>query len=446
MADLTDAVDPRLVALGLGPPPEAAAADPAAPDPVPQVSVAWAATPAPPVPPAPVAPAPPVAPARPAALAPVVPPARPVAPAPQVAPARPAAPLPPAAQPSLAAAPPPEPILGARTNGIAVPVFSGFPARLGQLTFDTLGIHVTSKEPFGVLWSAVTHVDARRGEVLIRTNARRLALTVAVDRVVEPALAGPLVRLLAEARGGSLERSGSALLEFRNAADRLREEFLDEDDLFTPGVIGLVLAASAATCVAVAPHILALGASPAVLNGVFVLDSPLSPLDPRSLLIGLAAAAMLTSLIVRVASRGQAVAWARGTLRGWHRGRPVSLAARGVLATIIHRPAISAAVLLLGVALALPTARTLVVFDGAGVKVVRELPFLDEERSWRAVADISAVPAPLDRHPSGVAVVVLFADGASISTLDRYIRGGTDKQFFDVARTWRAAATERGGQ
>ena len=40
MAELNDAVDPRLVALGLGPPPEAAAADPAAPDPVPQASVA----------------------------------------------------------------------------------------------------------------------------------------------------------------------------------------------------------------------------------------------------------------------------------------------------------------------------------------------------------------------------------------------------------------------
>jgi len=297
-----------------------------------------------------------------------------------------------------------------------------------------------------VLWSAVTHVGARRGQVLIRTSARRLVLAVAVDRIAEPALAGPLVQLLAEARGGSLDRSGTALLDFRNAADRLREEFLDEDDLFTPAVVGLVLAASAAVCVAMAPYMLALGASPAVPNGVFVLESPLSPLDPRSLLIGLAAAALLASLIVRVASGGQAVAWARGTLRGWHRGRPVSLAARGVLATIVHRPAVSAAVLLLGVALALPAARTLVVFDSAGVRVVRELPFLDDERSWNAVADITAVPAPLDRHPSGVAVIVRFADGASISTLDSYVRGGTDKQLFDVARTWRTSATKRGSQ
>ena len=43
-------------------------------------------------------------------------------------------------------------------------------------------------------------------------------------------------------------------------------------------------------------------------------------------------------------------------------------------------------------------------------------------------------------------VVVRFADGASITTLGHYLRGGTDKQFLDVARTWRDAATERRGQ
>ena len=121
-----------------------------------------------------------------------------------------------------------------------------------MLTFDELGIHVTAKEPLGVPWSAVTHVGARRGQVLIRAGARRLVLAVAVDRIAEPALAGPLVRLLAEARGGSLDRSGSAVLDFHNVADRLRDEFMDEDDLFTPAVVGLVLAASAAACVAMA--------------------------------------------------------------------------------------------------------------------------------------------------------------------------------------------------
>lgn len=339
-----------------------------------------------------------------------------------------------------------DPTLDARTDGIAVPVLCGFPPRLGVLTFDALGIHVTATEPFGVPWGAVTQVSASRGEVHLRAGARRVVLSVAVDRISEPALAGPLVRLLEAARAGTFDRSGSAFLEFRNASDRLRDEFHDEDDLFTPVVLGLVLVASVAACVAMAPHILALGTAPAVVNGIFVLDSRLSPLDPRSLLTGLGAAAMLSSLIVRAASRGQAAAWARGTLRGWHRGRAVSQVARGVLATIIHRPAIAAAVLLLGAALALPAARTLVVFDGSGVKVVRELPFLDEERSWRAVADISTIPAPFDRHPTGIAVVVRFADGLSITTLGHYLHGGTDKQLFDIARTWRDAAAERGGQ
>ncbi|HEX4745109.1 MAG TPA: hypothetical protein VFW12_10640, partial [Candidatus Limnocylindria bacterium] len=112
-----------------------------------------------------------------------------------------------------------------------------------------------------------------------------------------------------------------------------------------------------------------------------------------------------------------------------------------VLAMVVDRPAISAAVLLMGVALALPSARAVVVFDGSGVRVVRELPFLDDARPWQAVAEISAIPAPLDRHPSGVAVVVRFADGASFTTLGHILHGGTDKQFFDVARTWRDAAS-----
>ncbi|HEX4744944.1 MAG TPA: hypothetical protein VFW12_09800, partial [Candidatus Limnocylindria bacterium] len=284
-----------------------------------------------------------------------------------------------------------------------VPVFRGFPARPGELSFDVVGLHVTGKEPFGVPWTAVTDVGERRGQVIVRTAAQRIVLAVTIDGVPEPELAKPLARLLAEARGGSLDRSGTAALDFSNAADRLRDEFADEDDVFTPAVVGLVFLACAAVCVLVVPHVLALGTAPAVPDGIFVVDSRLSPFDPRSLAAGLAAAAMLTSLIVRIAGGRHMLAWARGTLRGWHRGRPVTLVARRVLAMVVDRPAISAAVLLMGVALALPSARAVVVFDGSGVRVVRELPFLDDARPWQAVAEISAIPAPLDRHPSGVA-------------------------------------------
>lgn len=350
------------------------------------------------------------------------------------------------AAPAAKAAAPLVPLLDARTNGMTVHVYSGFPSRPAVLSFDTIGVHVTgTKEPFGVPWSAVTDVRERRGQVLIRTATKRAALTVAIDGVTEPALAGPLARLLEHARAGTIDRSGSASLDFRNAADRLRDEFADEDDVFTPAVVGVVFLACAAVSVMLVPHLLALGTAPAVPAGIFVLDSRLSPLDPRSLATGLAAAALLASLIVRVAGGKHTVAWARGTLRGWHRGgRPVSLVARRILATIVQRPAISAAVLLLGAALALPSARTVVVFGDSGVRVVRELPFLDDERSWGAVSEISAQPAPLDRHPSGVAVTVRFTDGMSFTTLGHHLQGGTDKQFFDIARTWRDAAAGEG--
>ena len=339
------------------------------------------------------------------------------------------------------AAPAVEPVLEERTNGISVPVFRGFPARPGVLTFDAVGLHVTGKEPFGVPWTAVTDVRERRGQIDVRTATQRLALAVTIDGVPEPELGKPLARLLAEARGGSLDRSGTAALDFRNAADRLRDEFADEDDVFTPAVVALVFLACAAVCVMVLPHILAIGTAPAVPDGIFVVDSRLSPLDPRNLAAGLAAAAMLTSLIARIAGGRHMLAWARGTLRGWHRGHRVTLVGRRLLAMVVDRPAVSAAVLLLGVALALPSARAVVVFDGSGVRVVRELPFLDDARPWQAVEEIRAVPAPLDRHPSGVAVVVRFADGVSFTTLGHYLHGGTDKQFFDLARTWRDAAS-----
>ena len=338
------------------------------------------------------------------------------------------------------------PTLDARTNGMTVRVYSGFPARPAVLTFDTIGVHVSgTKKPFGVPWSAVTDVRESRGQVLIRTAKARVALTVAIDGVTEPALAGPLARLLEHAREGTIDRSGSAALDFRNAADRLRDEFADEDDVFTPAVVGVVFLACAAVAVTLVPHLLAMGTAPAVPAGIFVLDSRLSPLDPRSLAIGLAAAALLTALIVRVADGKHTAAWARGTLRGWHRGgRPVTLLARRVLATFVQRPAISAAVLLLGAALALPSARTVVVFGDSGVRVVRELPFLDDDRPWGAVSEISAQPAPFDRHPSGVSVTVRFADGVSFTTLGHNLQGGTDKQFYDVARIWRDAAAGEG--
>lgn len=472
MTDANEAIDLRLLALGLGAPepatqqtaaapvaPEPPVPEAARPEPVPAAYAAAAGRTVAAPPPAPSVAQPVNAPPAPRTVEPataqpapwIVQPAS-SPPAPRIVQPAPAPPAPRIAKPAPATpaaraakvTPAPEPIFPERTNGITVEVFMGFPARPAVLTFDVFGVHVTGKEPFGVPWTAVTDVREQRGHVVIKTAKRRVALAVAIDGITEPALAAPLARLLAEARGGTQDRSGSAALDFRNASDRLHDEFADEDDVFTPAMVAVVFLACAAAGVMLVPHLLALGTAPAVPSGIFVLDSRLSPFDPRSLATGLAAAAMLSSLILRVAGGKHTLAWARGTLRGWHKDRPAALMARRLLAMIVHRPAISAAVLLLGAALALPSARTVVVFDGSGVRVVRELPFLDDERSWRAVADISAIPAPLDRHPSGVAVVVRFDDGASFTTLGHYLHGGTDKQFFDVARTWRDAAAGSG--
>jgi len=86
--------------------------------------------------------------------------------------------------------------------------------------------------------------------------------------------------------------------------------------------------------------------------------------------------------------------------------------------------------------LAVPSLRVQTVIDGGGVHLVRPLPFFDDDRPWEAVTDITTVPAPTYQHFEGVAVIIHFEDGSTLSTLDGRLRGGTDKQLLASATAW----------
>ena len=68
---------------------------------------------------------------------------------------------------------------------------------------------------------------------------------------------------------------------------------------------------------------------------------------------------------------------------------------------------------------------------------VRKLPIFDDDRTWETVSDLKTVPAPTTQHFEGVAVIIRFEDGSTVSTLDGRLRGGTDKQLLASATLWR---------
>jgi hypothetical protein len=321
------------------------------------------------------------------------------------------------------------------------PIVMGYPEQKLQITLEQLGFRIDGKQPIDVAWTDVREVKPKRGRVIVRTKGRPVAFGIPVEGVAEPTLAGPLARVVKEASGGSLDLAGSAFLELQNATDSLRDHFHDEDDPLVPTVVGLVFTLAGLTFAALMPDALAIATRTPVAAGAYLLDYPLSGLDPRILAAAFAAAAMLSAGIVRVAMGKAATAWARGTLRGWHEGGrlPIALARHG-LAAIVVNPAIAAAVLLVAIVTMLPSARAQTIIDGSGFHIMRALPFFDDDRGWISVKDMKTVPAPTMQHFEGVAIVFTFDDNSQISTLDAHLRGGTDKQLLTSATEWQRGA------
>jgi hypothetical protein len=336
--------------------------------------------------------------------------------------------------------PAPKPRFVLPASGVLLrgPIVMGYPEKKYQITLEQLGFRINAKEPIDVAWTDVRDIKSRRGRVVVRTKGRPVAFGIPVEGVAEPTLAGPLARVVKEASGGSLDLAGSSFLELQNATDSLRDQYHDEDDPLIPTVVGLVFVLAGLTITALLPDAIAIATRTPIAPGSYLLDNPLAVFDPRILVASFAAAAMLAAGVVRVAMGKAATAWARGTLRGWHEGarRPIDLARRS-LAAVVLNPAISAALLLFAVVLALPSARVQTVIDRSGLHLMKEIPFFDENKAWSTVTDIRTVEAPTVQHFEGVAVVFEFADRSPVSTLHSHLRGGTDKQLLASATAWR---------
>lgn len=326
-------------------------------------------------------------------------------------------------------------------------VVRGIVPRVTELTLEQLGFRLAGPRPLAVRWSDVTRVDVRHGSVSIRTSRGTTRIALAIDGVAAPELCAGFARVIDEARTGSFRPEGTAVHELQNGLDSVRDTFHSSDDPFIPLAMGGALAGLAVVLALALPEILAVLTRPSVPANAFVLGSRLSALDPRVVLLALAVALLATAVAARAALGAHAAAWARGTLRGWHAGRPSPLAhARRVLAIAFLYPAVSAAIAALALLIAVPSARSHATVDAGGIAVVRPLALFDRSAAWGDVAEIAVLAASGADHPHGVAALIRGSDGSTIvSTLDLPMRNATDRHFLELTRKWHAQATGRSG-
>lgn len=326
---------------------------------------------------------------------------------------------------------------------IQTSVVHGLWPRRAELTLEELGFRVAGPQPIAIRWSDVTSIDIRRERVSVRATTETVRLALAVDGVAAPELNEAFARVMSEARAGSLDIEGSAVHELQNAMDTVRDTFHSSDDAFIPLALGGALTVLTVILAFAVPEILAFLTRPTVPQNAFVLGARLAPIDPRVLLIALAAAAIATSLTARGALGVHATSWARGTLRGWHIERPSIVAPlRRGLALVFLYPLVAGAALAVSLLVATPSARSHATVDSTGIHVGRPLPFLDRTATWSDVKEIVPLAASGSDHPHGVAVLIRFNDEATVTTLDLPVRNATDRYFLELTRKWYAQAVD----
>src|SRR2546428_808007 len=281
------------------------------------------------------------------------------------------------------------------------PIAMGLTESKQELTLEQLGFRINTKIPLDVAWTEVKEIKPRRGRVTIRARNQWIVFGVPVEGVVEPTLAGPLVRVIEEAKTGDLDLSGSAFLDLQRSTDALENHFHDEDDPIIPAIVALVFLLSGAAVAALLPEALVLSTRSAVAPDQFLVDSRLASIDPRILVAAFSLAAMLAAGVVRIAMGQTGGIWARGTLRGWHPdrfGRTGHLARAG-LARIVLSPAVAAGPPLAPLPLSPPRARAGADLHPVGLPLNQELPVFARTRGSGGVDSISTPPPPGDMRP-----------------------------------------------
>jgi len=318
-------------------------------------------------------------------------------------------------------------------NGMA-----GMRSRAAVCELDGAGMRITDPQTRRVIaWPDVRSVVAERGRIRIILPSDAIVLSIAPDGVAEPGLAAPFARVLEAGRSSGpsgMDRTG-ALHELTLAIDHVLEGFGDADDPVIPFAIGGFAVIAGVILLAAVPFGAQAVARVTPAPGTFAILPHLAAFDPRVVVAAFAGGAALSAAVARAGLGSIAVAWARGTLRGWHRNAAgVETWLRGAVAHIVLFPKILATVAIAASLVCLPSVYARTVVDAGGLHTASGLPFLSTDSPWSNVTEVVPVAVGFGERLEGFATTLVLADGSRVSTRGRDLIGGSERAFYDFSR------------
>jgi len=311
-------------------------------------------------------------------------------------------------------------------------------------------------------WSEVKDVQAQRGRLIVKTEAPRekvvktkesttmqpyvekltRSLMVSIDGAAEPGLAPYVAKVMQDMRAQTFNYHATSWLEYENAIERVRSDFAEHDDPFVPAVAGALFAFIFFAGLFILPEIVNLASDirPPANSGAFVVQPRYSWFDIRSFIMAVGLSALLTRLVLRLGLGSSALAWARGSVRGWHSTGPMPLRiATRELARLLLGTTVAAAALFIGFAAFAPTVASTLVIDSVGLREVVPLPIVGIDKKWSQVTDVQQSKGP--GRLEGFGVTVFFSGGGWITTIDHDLSGGSDGKLLKSATGWWQNAT-----
>jgi len=308
-------------------------------------------------------------------------------------------------------------------------------------------------------WHEVKDVQAGRGRLEIKTEADRekvvktkestttqpyvekltRALVVSIDGAAEPGLAPYVARVMQDMSSQTFNYHATSWLEYENALERVRGEFAEHDDPFVPVVAGALFAFIFFAGLFILPEIVNLASDIKAPAGAFVIQPRYGWLDIRSFVMAVGLSALLTRLVLRLGLGSSALAWARGSVRGWHTSGPkvLRLVTRE-LARLLLGTTVAAAALFLGFSAFAPTVASTLVIDSVGLRDIVPLPIVGVDKKWSDVTDVQKSEGP--GRLEGFGVTIFFSGGGWVTTVDHDLSGGTDGQLLKAADSlWKNA-------
>ena len=319
----------------------------------------------------------------------------------------------------------------------AVRLRDGLRDRDALCELERAGLRLShERETRTIAWRDLVSLSLERGRIRLVTRDCALAFAPAIDGVIEPSLVPLFAAVLREGRAGRLDPHTGALHELANETDRLLDDFADADDPIVPLAIGVFAALATVIFLVAIPYALQLAARITPAPGAFVVAPRVGWFDPRALLAAAGAAAAFAVAVGRAGVGAPALTWARGTARGWHRdGFGLEERARRLIAGVVLEPRLPVGLAIAALLAFAPSAFARTVVDEGGIHAASGLPFLSRDRAWSEVRDVVPIAVGIDERAEGFSTMLVFTDGSRLSTRDRDLVGGSERAFFDFARS-----------